>query len=295
MGFLTKEKIFSAKWFKAVLFILAGTFIMAAGFVYFISPYRIVPGGVYGIAIVLHHMFNLPTGMIALAMDIPLTIIGVKILGPKFGWKTVLGFVSLAIFVDLLTYFQGDVPLVEGDALLSAIFGGVLIGIGLGLVFKSKASSGGSDIVALIFNKYTKIPLGQLMIYIDSIIVLVGLVAFKDWKIPLYSWIVIYIAGKVVDLILEGATYNKALFIISDKYEEIKTKIIEDLERGGTFFDGQGMYSEDKKRVIYTTVSRREFEILKEYIYEIDPKAFISVMNTNEILGEGFKPLGGSD
>lgn len=295
MSFLTKEKLFSGKWFKAVLFILIGTFIMAAGFVYFISPYRIVPGGVYGIAIVLHHMFNLPTGMIALAMDIPLTIIGIKILGPKFGWKTVLGFVSLAIFVDFLTYFQGDVPLVEGDALLSAIFGGVLIGIGLGLVFKSKASSGGSDIVALIFNKYTKVSLGRLMIYIDSIIVLVGLVAFKDWKIPLYSWIVIYIAGKVVDLILEGATYDKALFIISDKYNEIKTKIIDDLERGGTFIDGHGMYSEDKKRIIYTTVSRREFEILKEYIYEIDPKAFISVMNTNEILGEGFKPLGGSD
>jgi uncharacterized membrane-anchored protein YitT (DUF2179 family) len=295
MSFLTKEKLFSGKWFKAVLLILCGTFIMAAGFVYFISPYRIVPGGVYGIAIVLHHMFNLPTGMIALAMDIPLTIIGIKILGPKFGWKTVLGFISLAVFVDLLTYLHGDAPLVEGDALLSAIFGGVLIGVGLGLVFKSKATSGGTDIVAMIFNKYTKIPLGQLMIYIDSVIVLIGLVAFKDWKIPLYSWIVIYITGKVVDLILEGANYNKALFIISDKYEEIKTKIIDDLERGGTFFDGQGMYSEDKKRVIYTTVNRREFEILKEYIYEIDPKAFISVMNANEILGEGFKPLGGSD
>ncbi|HNQ68806.1 MAG TPA: YitT family protein [Bacteroidales bacterium] len=295
MSFLTKEKIFSGKWFKSVLLILCGTFIMAAGFVYFISPYRIVPGGVYGIAIVLHHMLNLPTGMIALAMDIPLTLIGIKILGPKFGWKTVLGFISLAVFVDLLTYFHGDTPLVEGDALLSAIFGGVLIGVGLGLVFKSKATSGGTDIVAMIFNKYTKIPLGQLMIYIDSVIVLIGLVAFKDWKIPLYSWIVIYITGKVVDLILEGATYNKALFIISDKYEEIKTKIIDDLERGGTFFDGQGMYSEDKKRVIYTTVNRREFEILKEYIYEIDPKAFISVMNANEILGEGFKPLGGSD
>jgi uncharacterized membrane-anchored protein YitT (DUF2179 family) len=291
MKFLNKEKLFSKKGLKALLLILIGTFVMAVGYVYFISPYKIAPGGVYGISIVLHHLFGLPIGMMALAMDIPLTLIGIKILGPKFGWKTVVGFVSMAVFVDVLTYFQGNVPLVEGDALLSAIFGGVLIGFGLGLVFKSKASSGGSDIIAMIINKYTKIPLGTLMIYVDSAIVLVSLIAFRDWKIPLYSWLVIYITGKVVDLVLEGANYDKALFIISDKYEEIKQTIIEDLERGGTVFHGQGMYSEDSKKIIYTTVSRRESEMLKEYIYEIDPKAFISVMNTHEILGEGFKPL----
>lgn len=291
MKFLNKEKLFSKKGLKALLLILIGTFVMAVGYVYFISPYKIAPGGVYGISIVLHHLFGLPIGMMALAMDIPLTLIGIKILGPKFGWKTVVGFVSMAVFVDVLTYFQGNVPLVEGDALLSAIFGGVLIGFGLGLVFKSKASSGGSDIIAMIINKYTKIPLGTLMIYVDSAIVLVSLIAFRDWKIPLYSWLVIYITGKVVDLVLEGANYDKALFIISDKYEEIKQTIIEDLDRGGTVFHGQGMYSEDTKKIIYTTVSRRESEMLKEYIYEIDPKAFISVMNTHEILGEGFKPL----
>jgi uncharacterized membrane-anchored protein YitT (DUF2179 family) len=291
MKFLNKEKLFSKKGLKALLLILIGTFVMAVGYVYFISPYKIAPGGVYGISIVLHHLFGLPIGMMALAMDIPLTLIGIKILGPKFGWKTVVGFVSMAVFVDLLTYFQGNVPLVEGDALLSAIFGGVLIGFGLGLVFKSKASSGGSDIIAMIINKYTKIQLGTLMIYVDSAIVLISLIAFRDWKIPLYSWLVIYITGKVVDLVLEGANYDKALFIISDKYEEIKETIIEDLDRGGTVFHGQGMYSEDTKKIIYTTVSRRESEMLKEYIYEIDPKAFISVMNTHEILGEGFKPL----
>jgi uncharacterized membrane-anchored protein YitT (DUF2179 family) len=291
MTFLTKEKIFSAKWFKAIILILTGTFIMAAGYVYFISPYKLAPGGVYGIAIVLHHMFGFPIGLSALAMDIPLTIIGIKILGPRFGWKTVLGFVSMAGFVDLLSYFQGDVPLVEGDALLSAIFGGVLIGVGLGLVFKSKATSGGSDIIAMMINKYTRIPLGQLMIIVDSIIVLVGLVAFKDWKIPLYSWIVIYITGKVVDLILQGANYDKALFIISDKYDEIRAKLLTDMSRGGTLLNGKGMYSEENKQIIFTIVNRREVEILKEFVYEADPDAFISVMNTQEILGHGFKPL----
>ncbi len=291
MGLATKEKIFSAKWFKAVLLILAGTFIMAAAYVYFISPYKLAPGGVYGIAIVFHHLFGLPTGMVALAMDIPLTIIGIKVLGPRFGWKTVLGFVSMAIFVDVLTYFQGDVPLVEGDALLSAVFGGVLIGLGLGLVFKSKATSGGSDIIAMMINKYTKIPLGQLMIYVDSVIVLVSLIAFKDWKIPLYSWIVIFITGKVVDIVLQGTSYNKALYIISDKYDEIRNKIVVDVNRGGTIFNGEGLYSSKEKKIIYTIVTRRESEILKEYVYNIDPDAFISIMNTHENLGHGFKPL----
>ena len=291
MGLLTKEKIFSLKWFKAVVFVLLGAFIMAVGFVYFISPYKFAPGGVYGIAIVLHHTLGFPTGLTALIIDIPLTIIGVKVLGPKFGWKTVLGFVSLAGFVDLLTYFQGNVPLVEGDPLLSAIFGGVLVGFGLGLVFKAKATSGGSDIIAMMINKYTKISLGQLMIYIDSVIVLVALVAFKDWRIPLYSWIVIFVAGKVVDLVLQGTSYDKAMFIISEKSEEIKDKIIADINRGGTIFNGEGLYSADEKKIIYTIVNRREFEILKEYIYEIDPHAFISVMNTHENLGYGFKPL----
>lgn len=291
MTFLTKEKIFSFRWFKSIILILIGTFIMSIGYVYFISPYKIAPGGVYGIAIVLHHLFDFPIGIAALCLDIPLSLIGLKILGPRFGWKTFLGFISMAFFVDLLAYFQGDNPLVPDDALLSAIFGAVLIGLGLGLVFKSKASSGGSDIIAMILNKYTKLPLGQLIIYIDSVIVLISLVAFKDWKIPLYSWLVIYIIGKVVDLILEGMSYNKSVFIISDKYEEIKMKIIEDLDRSGTFINGEGLYSQETKKIIYTTISRRELEILKEYIYQIDRKAFITVTDAHEIIGEGFKPL----
>lgn len=291
MKFLNKEKLFSAKWFKSLALILSGTLIMSLGYVYFISPYKITPGGIYGVAIVLHHIFGFPTGLTALAFEIPITLLGLKLLGPKFGWKTVVGFTSMAIFVDVLTYFQGNEPLVDGDPLLSAIFGGVLIGVGLGLVFKSRASSGGSDVIAMIFNKYTRIPLGTLVIYIDSAIVIISLIAFRDWKIPLYSWLVIYIVGKAVDIILQGASYDKAVFIISDKHEEIKQTIIEDLNRGGTVFYGHGLYSEDEKKIIYTTVSRREFELLKDYIYEIDPKAFITVTETHEIIGEGFKPI----
>ena len=299
MDFRT-EKIFSKKWFISYSLIVIGSLILAAGFVFFISPYKIVPGGVYGIAIVIHYMTEgllkwaptgFPIGLMGLILNIPLTILGVKILGPRFGVKTVVGFVLTSVFMDGITYLYGEAPLVAGDALLSSIFGGVLVGLGLGLIFKSKATSGGSDIVAMIIAKYTRLPLGQLMIYVDSAIVLIGLLVFADWKIPLYSWIVIYVTGKTIDIVLQGMSVDKTLFIISDKFVEIRDRIINDLHRGGTYIPGKGMYNGSDKTIIFTVVNRREMALLEEYIHEIDPKAFLTVLEANEILGEGFKSL----
>lgn len=289
--FLLKEKPFTRKWFISHTLILIGSFILASGFVLFIAPYKIIPGGVYGISIVLHYLFGTPIGLVALCFDIPLTIIGIKILGPRFGYKTVLGFSLTAIFTDTLTYFWGFEPLVVGDALLSSIFGGVLVGLGLGLIFRAKATSGGSDIVAMIIAKYTSLPLGMLMIYVDSVVVLVGLLVFQDWKIPLYSWIVIFITGKVIDIVMAGISYDKSIFIISEKHEEIRDKIINNLNRGGTYIEGKGMFNMADRKIIFTVVSRRELAILEEYIHEIDPKAFLTVTDATEILGEGFRSL----
>lgn len=294
------DKAFSKRWFINYSLIIIGSFILAAGFVFFISPYKIVPGGVYGIAIVVHYITKgmiswapegFPIGLMGLILNIPLTIIGIKVLGPRFGVKTVIGFVLSSVFMDGITYFWGEQPLVAGDALLSSIFGGVLIGLGLGLIFKSKATSGGSDIVAMIIAKYTRLPLGQLMIYVDSAIVLIGLLVFADWKIPLYSWIVIFITGKVIDVVLQGISYDKTLFIISEKFEEIREHIIVDLNRGGTYIPGKGMYNGSEKTIIFTVVNRREMAILEEFIHSIDPHAFLTVLEANEILGEGFKSL----
>ncbi|MFP4288335.1 MAG: YitT family protein [Bacteroidales bacterium] len=291
MSFVSKEKLFTKKWFFAYSVILLGSFILAAGFVFFITPYKIVPGGVYGIGIVLYHLWGIPVGITGLALNIPLTILGIKILGPRFGVKTVVGFILASVFIDGLTYFWGDQPLVQDDALLSSIFGGVLIGFGLGLIFKSRATSGGSDIIAMIAAKYTRMPVGQLLIIVDSIIVLAGLIAFGDWKIPLYSWIVIFITGKVIDITIEGINYEKTLFIISEKYDDISNKIISDLKRGGTFIEGKGMFNGSEKKIIFVNVNRRELYILTDYINEIDPRAFLTVINASEILGEGFKSL----
>lgn len=302
MGFVTKEKFLTKEWFRVYSLIVVGTFILAAGFVLFINPYQIVPGGVYGIAIVIHYstkgMFEIwpdgiPIGMLGLTMDIPLTIIGIKILGPRFGIKTVLGIILTAFFMDFLTYFigQNDPLKLHDQILLSCIFGGVLIGFGLGLIFKSKATSGGSDIVAMIISKYTALPLGQLMIMVDSVIVLVGLIVFQDWKIPLYSWIVIFITGKVIDITIQGINYDKALLIISEHPDLIREKIIKDLNRGGTILNGQGLYSGDSKQIIYTIVNRREMEMLKSYIKTVDPQAFVTVIDTHQVIGNGFKSL----
>lgn len=309
MTLVTKEKFLSKEWFYSYILIAIGSFILAAGFVYFIDPHKIVPGGVYGIGIVVKNMTaeimgngikipfisepifkdGLGIGIVGLMLNIPLTILGIKMLGPRFGVKTIIGFVLTSIFIDFLDAgFSG--ALVD-DVLLSCVFGGVLIGFGLGLIFKSKATSGGSDIIAMIAVKYTKMSLGLLLIIVDSIIVLFGLLVFKDWKIPLYSWIVIYITGKVIDATLQGVSYDKALFIISDKYEEIRDKIIKDLNRGGTLIDGVGMYKGLDKKIIFTNVNRREQAVLQDFIKDIDPYAFMTVIDAHEVLGNGFKPV----
>ena len=290
--FLIKNRI--GRKFIDYTLIVTGAFILASGFVFFINPYNIVPGGVYGIGIVVHHLIPaIPVGTFGLALNIPLTLLGIKILGPKFGFKTVLGMILTSVFMDGLTQIVGEEdPLhLQDDLLLSSIFGGIVIGFGLGLIFKSRATSGGSDIIAMITAKFTRLPLGQLLMVIDSIIVLIGLIVFRDWKIPLYSWIVIFITGKVIDITLDGINYDKALFIVSDKHEQIRECILKDLDRGGTYFKSEGLFSNQPKNVIFTVITRREVATLERMIQQIDPKAFLTVMNTSEILGEGFKSL----
>lgn len=291
MTFLNKEKIFSGRWFKSYTLITIGAFIMAAGYVLFVSPYKFVPGGVYGIGIILYHLLGFPVGLTGLILNIPLMIIGVKLLGPRFGVKTVVGFVLASGFIDGLIIITGNEPLEGIEPLLASIFGGVLIGLGLGLIFKAKATSGGSSIIAMLMTKYMRIPLGQSLMIVDALIVLMGLAAFGDWTIPLYSLIIIFITGKVIDVVLEGFSYEKTLFIISDRYEVIAEKILEDLNRGGTFLEGKGMFKGDEKKIIFVNVTRREVAILQEFINQVDPDAFVTVIEASEILGKGFRSL----
>lgn len=302
MSFIQKEKPFSKKWLVSYSLVLLGAFVMAAGFVLFIIPYNIIPGGIYGISIIVHKLTEgvldfwpngFPIGLFAFALSIPLTFVGVKVLGPRYGAKTIVGFILTSVFIDVFTLLIGENnPMgLEDELLLASIFGGVAIGIGLGLIYKSKATSGGSDIISMIISKFTKWPLGQLLIYVDTTIVIVGLIVFKDWKIPLYSWVTIYVIGKVVDMVLEGVNYEKMLLIVSDKPDEIREKIIKDLNRGGTFLMGEGLFHGKPKKMIHTVVNRRELIILEEFINRIDEEAFLTVVDAHEILGNGFKSL----
>lgn len=294
------EKMFSKKWFLNYTMITFGAFILACSFVFFITPHKIVPGGVYGLSIVIHYltkgMFSfapegLPVGTMGLLLDIPLTIVGIRLIGHRFGLKSIYGLVMSSFFIDGITVFWGYKPLVENDTLLSCIFGGLLFGVGLAIIFKAKGATGGTDTLAMIMAKYTRMPLGQLLIYIDSVVVLIGLVAFKDWKVPLYSWIVIFITGKVIDYLMQGPGFEKTVFIISDKYEDIRKKILFDIQRGGTMFHAEGMFEGKTKKVIYVNLTRRELSVLQEYVLSIDPDAFLTVMDANQVIGNGFKSL----
>jgi uncharacterized membrane-anchored protein YitT (DUF2179 family) len=296
---IKKEQIVH-HWSVNYFLVIIGALVLALSFVLFITPYKIVPGGIYGVSIIIHYLTKgvfsfakdgLPVGMMGIILDIPITLVGMKFLGKQFVIRNMFGLISTSVFIDVITYFWGYKPLVENDPLLSSLFGGVLMGAGLGLIFKAKGATGGTDTIAFIISKQTRRPIGQMLIYIDSIVVLLGVIAFQNWKIPLYSLIVIYITGRVIDSIIQGIGYEKTLFIISDKHEEIRKKILFDLDRGGTYFLAQGMYAGKEKKVIYTNIDRRQLTTLISFIKEIDPNAFLTVINANEIIGHGFKPI----
>ncbi|MDL2230364.1 YitT family protein [Alistipes sp. OttesenSCG-928-L06] len=297
---VTTQKRFSPRWFKSWIYIIVGSFLIAAAFVLFITPYKIVPGGVYGTGIVIHHLFpSIPVGTFGLMLDIPLLLVAFLIFGGKFGTKTIVAAILTPVIMDTMTYFIGEDPAtmlggsinLSGDVLMSCIFGGVFLGTGLALIVRTHATSGGTDIIAMILHKYTKMPFSRCMLIVDSSVVLIGLVVLKDWRIPLYSLITIYVTTKMVDMILDGGSSNKALFILSEKHEQIRKLILEDLDRSGTYIHATGMYTMEEKNMIFVVVDRTELPVVQDYIKGIDEHAFMVVVNAHEIYGEGFKPL----
>ena len=300
MGLATKEKLFSKDFFITYAWLAGGCFIFALGNVLFAEPYGFAPGGTYGLSIVFHHLFGWRTEVSALCMDIPLLVVGFIFLGGKFGVKTIVCTFMIPIFMSLVHKFYGFSALLEPEItergllqeqLLSALFGGIVYGIGLGMIFKSRATSGGSDIISMILHKYTHISLGTLVIIVDCTITLTTVLAFGDWRLPMYSWILIFIEGKVIDLVVEGANAHKTLMIISEETEKIKDFILHEINRGATIINAEGGYNGISRQIIYTTLTRREATILRYRIKEIDSKAFINIIDSKEIIGNGFKAI----
>lgn len=291
MSYIVRYKPLSLEWWKAYALIVAGAFVIAAGYVLFINPHRIVPGGIYGISIVLHHTFGTPLGLTAVLFNIPLTLLGIKVLGPRFGAKTFTGFVFTSAFIDGLNYFTEGRPVIEDDVLLSVLYGGAVVGLGVGLLFKAKATCGGTDVLAMMLGKWTGRPLGRLMMAVDGLIVVLGAVVFENWAIPLYSLVAIFVMGQLIDLVTQGLKYDKLVLLVTEQPDLAKTFIISNLRRGATLIGAKGMFSGNQRNLIYVVLNRRELAMLQEHMATIDPRAFMTVLDADEILGEGFASL----
>jgi len=265
-----------------------GSAIMAIGLVFFLIPAKIAPGGVSGLSIVLHYLFNLPVGIVMLVFNIPLFFLGLKLLGKQFGPRTFFSFVLVSLITDLFDKVLG-LEAATNDPLLASIFGGVILGIGLGIVFRFKGTTGGSDIVGQIINKYSNVSVGIGILIVDFFVITFAGLAFHNVNLAFYGFISLYFSSKVLDLILDGIDYARSFYIISDKQDEIINLITKDMERGGTELTAKGLYSRKGRNVIYTVVTRKEVATLRQEILKIDPNAFMIIANVHEVVGEGFR------
>ena len=290
------------KRIKEYLLLILGSFIYSAGAVMLVEPYKFAPGGTYGLGMVFHHLWGWETEYYALCMDIPLLIVGFIVLGNRFGIKTIVSTLLLPIFMQFMHRVYGYASLIEPGVtdglfqhqIIASIFGGVVYGVGLGLVYRSRATTGGSDIISMIMRKYTHLSMGVCNIIVDGLITLSTVIAFGDWKLPMYSWIIIFVCSRVIDIILEGPKRAKTMMIITCESEKIRDFIINDMGRGATLIPGKGLYSGSGRDIIYVVVGRREMIRLREKVSQLDPAAFVNVIDSAEILGEGFQNLKGS-
>lgn len=300
----------------AYALLVLGSALFAIGDVMFVNPYLMAPGGTYGLSNVLNTLWPWKISLYAICMDVPLLIIGTLILGPKFGFKTILSTALIFLFTFVLESVWGYNPVIfdgkimeapiEGlsmvqiphdggffvpDYFLNTVVAGLIYGVAIGLIFRSGATSGGSDIISMILHKYTKISLGTLVMIVDGCITLSTLVAFGDIRLPIYSIIIIVIEGKVIDLVVDGIKSYKTAFIVTDKIDEVRDYIIKDLSRGGTVFAGSGLYQGAERKMIYVTLNRTDLVKLKSNLRFLDPNAFVNVIESSEIMGNGFKAL----
>ena len=297
------------------LLLVIGSALFAVGDVMFVNPYHLAPGGVYGLANVFNALFGWKISVAGICMDIPLLIIGTIVLGPKFGLKTVISVILIPVFTFILETTWGYAPLIHDgewldgpahtalsfmrdgaevwflpDMFLNTVVAGLIYGVAIGVIFRAGATSGGSDIISMIIHKYTKISLGTLVLIVDSIISLTTLI-IGDIRLPIYSILLIFIESKIIDLVVDGMKSYKTMFIITDEIEAVRDYILNDLERGGTLLVGSGLYQGNERKMIYVTLDRADMVKLKSNLHRLDPKAFVNIMESSEILGFGFKAL----
>jgi len=287
------EKLYKNKELKDYILILMGTTILALGINLFLAPSKLVTGGVTGVAIIVEHLSKtylhvaIPIWLTNFAINIPLFAIAIKQRGISFGKKSLFS----AIYLSIALWYTAYIPnpfATESDLLLAAIFGGALIGVGLGLVLRASATTGGTDMLATIIKyKHEKFPIAKLMMIVDSSIIIMGFFTFGARK-AMYAVICVYVVTKVVNSLLEGMHFAIAAFIISDKSDEIARELLENVKRGATGIKAKGMYTKKDKDMLFVVVSKKEIHSVRQVVKNIDEKAFITITNVREVLGEGF-------
>ncbi|PKM47348.1 MAG: hypothetical protein CVV03_03790 [Firmicutes bacterium HGW-Firmicutes-8] len=276
------------KWkvLQEYLFIVLGVLLTAVGLDMFLVPNRIAAGGVSGIATIIHYAAYFPVGATMLAINIPLFMISVKRLGMGFGLRSLFGTIVLSLLIDIMVPV---VPVPTRDPLLASIYGGIIVGIGLGIVFRNRGTTGGTDLAAAVINNYMKLRVGVVLFVIDASVIVTAGIVFKSAELALYALLTVFLTTRVIDIVQEGFGYAKAALIVSHKPEEVAEAILRKLDRGATALLGKGMYTGADRDVILSVVTRSEISTLKELVAGIDPTAFVILTDVHEVLGEGFK------
>lgn len=281
--------------FKDFLIISLGDLLVALGLVFFLMPNNIAAGGVNGLAMVINNYIpSLEIGLLMAIMNIILFVVAVLIIGPGFGTKTIYASFLLSGYVYVLEKIYPNFQSMTGDILLELIIGILVQGIGMAMVFNANASTGGTDILAKILNKFFDLDIGKSLLITDVVVTLLAGIAFGIAK-GLYALLSVIMNGLLIDKAIESFTSLKEVKIISREQEKIKTFIMEELERGTTLYHGEGGYTSQPVEILSTVVSKREFITLKNFIKEIDKNAFIKVYNVYETFGEGFKSIQGNN
>lgn len=281
---------FSRRSIKDYLFILAGSLVQALAMRLFLVPANLVSGGISGASQIINYFTGWPIGLMVLIGNIPLFILGWRFLGgAKFALRTAFAIVSFSFLTDLLVFF---IPAsgVSGDNVLNSLYGGIMLGVGLGLVYRGQGTSGGSDILGRILNFRLGISISQAYLITDSLVVLMGGFTFS-WEKALYGLVVIYVSGLAAEAASEGSSIFRTAIIISADADAVAEKIMTGLERGVTKLVGTGAYTGEERAVLYCVVTRSEVNQLKEMVKDTDPRAFMVIGSAHEALGEGFRPL----
>jgi uncharacterized membrane-anchored protein YitT (DUF2179 family) len=264
--------------------VIIGSAIIALAFNVFLLPNQIASGGVSGISTILLSVLGWEPAYVQWAFNIPLFIAGVILLGKQFGVKTLVG----TLFLPFVVFLTKNIEPWTNDALLSALFGGIAVGLGLGIVFRGNASTGGTDLAAQIITKFTGLTLGTSVVLIDGLIVISAALVF-DIERGLYALIALYVTSKTIDLVQVGFGRSKTAMIITNKQEEVRAGILNKIDRGVTKLSAYGGFTDNERPVLMCVVDQREFTKLKQLVKTLDPTAFVVVMDASEVLGEGFK------